>query len=435
MRLYLSTAFIFLGFLAYSQSIGSLSPDNANDGETLDVTISGLNTNFSQATSTIVSFYFSTGTSTVTTPNNVTIHNDQSLTANVTVPSGTYQGMYGISVFNTIDGCMAAPESFLVNGPAAPVLNSASPSSMNPGMQYNVQINGSNTNFFQSGTNEVYFLFSQATNTLTMASNVNVIDDQNLTADINVPANTYGGDYDVLVYNSIDGFVWLTDGVTVNGPQAPSISSITPTQGNVGGTYTITINGNNTTFSQGSNGAGFFTSSTNTCNLGGFGSRSVWNSSFTSFDSHSDIASATITPDFINVISDEIIEVTVTFPVDAVTGPVYFDLYNSNQGYIINPFEFILNDQGLSINENKKDFSVYPNPFEDQLILDFEDYDDQNVEIEILSMSGKLFHKESKVVKNSRLEVNLETSLSKGVYLLKVLSTDGTIKVKKITKR
>ena len=79
MKLFSVLSLILITNLAYSQSISGISPNSADDGETLNVSISGLNTNFSQATNTVVTFYFDSGTSTITSPNSFTINNNQSI--------------------------------------------------------------------------------------------------------------------------------------------------------------------------------------------------------------------------------------------------------------------------------------------------------------------------------------------------------------------
>lgn len=415
----------------FGQDITNINPDNANDGATLDVTISGAGTNFTQATNTIISFYFDVGTSTVTNPNYFTVDDDQNITANLTVPAGTYQGYYGFTVYNDVDGCMAAPESFLVNGPAMPEITNISPNSGSPGNTYNVQLTGVNTNFTQSVNNEVYFMFSQATNTITMGTNVVVLDDENLTTDITVPAGAYGGDYDVIVYSDYDGYLWHPESFTVNGPPAPSIVGVSPNQGLAGNTYTIVVTGNNTTFTQGFNNATFFTSSTNTCFIG---SRAESNYA-TSF-LEKDYASVAVEPNFINVISDEIMEVNVTFPSDIETGPVKFDLYNSQQGYIYNPFEFLITGYSNVISHQPiQGLKVYPNPFNDEIQVEIESDISQSVKMELLSASGKVLTTSNFDAVTGNNQFTLKTDVASGVYLLKVTQEDGNTQLERVIKK
>ena len=429
--------FLSLVFVAtsYSQSISSITPDDAEDGETLSVSISGVNTHFAQATNTVVSFYFDSGTSTVTAPNSVDINYNENLTAEITVPAGTYQGSYGFTVFNELDGCLTAPSSFTVDGPPAPEIVNVSPSQLTPGGTFNVQISGNNTSFTQSSTNEVYFMFSQATNTLTMANNVVVSNDELLSADIEVPSGAYGGDYDVLVYNDVDGYRWLEEGVSVNGPTAPSITGITPSSGNIGGTYTITMTGNNTLFTQGFNGATFFTTSTNTCYLGGIGGRTNQNIKHPWFSPSEDIMLSSIEPDNINVINDELLEVTVTFPHGEIHGSVYFDLFNTEQGYVKNPYTFSLVNEELKLTEASMEFNVFPNPFTNEVNLVSKDFEGKNIDYELISSTGKSLKRGMINVNKGENKLNLENNLPQGIYYLRVHSENGETAVKKLIKQ
>lgn len=108
--------FALIYFFSQAQQIDDISPNYADAGETLDVTISGTNTFFTQATNTAIFFFFSGSSSTATTPNFFTINNDNQITANLTVPQNTYQGWYDYSVYTDIIGTLYQPESFQVYG-------------------------------------------------------------------------------------------------------------------------------------------------------------------------------------------------------------------------------------------------------------------------------------------------------------------------------
>ncbi|HZH87147.1 MAG TPA: T9SS type A sorting domain-containing protein [Brumimicrobium sp.] len=99
-----------------AQSYVSISPNEANHGETLNVTITGTNTSFSQASNTSIKFYFTASSTTATIPNYYNVQNNNTIIANLTVPLGTYTGWYDYSVGNGIDGLMYNPVSFKVNG-------------------------------------------------------------------------------------------------------------------------------------------------------------------------------------------------------------------------------------------------------------------------------------------------------------------------------
>lgn len=119
------TAFlIFMPFcFTNAQQIFGITPNSADAGETLDVTISGTNTLFTQATNTAIFFFFGSSSSTATSPNSFTIDNDNQITANLTVPAGTLQGWYDYSVYTDVIGTLYQASSFQVVGEVANLSN------------------------------------------------------------------------------------------------------------------------------------------------------------------------------------------------------------------------------------------------------------------------------------------------------------------------
>jgi hypothetical protein len=91
----------------------SNSPQFALTGQTLNVTIFGSNTHFTQGSSTI-GFMFSQGSGTLNV-NSYDILDDNRLYVNVTVPSNSQDGEYKICVYNTFDGIMFLYDAFIVH--------------------------------------------------------------------------------------------------------------------------------------------------------------------------------------------------------------------------------------------------------------------------------------------------------------------------------
>ena len=100
-------------------SLVAVNPDTVNAGQTLTVTITGVNTHFSQASKTTkVIFDLNQGSSTVV--NSINIANDTSLTAKIIIPAYIVSGNYNITVSDSIDGELKLENAFHVNGiPAA----------------------------------------------------------------------------------------------------------------------------------------------------------------------------------------------------------------------------------------------------------------------------------------------------------------------------
>jgi len=192
-------------------SLISINPSVANAGETLDVTITGADTHFMQATWTTVDFGFNTGGGVVNTLN---IIDDFTIDANITVPSSTFLGDYDVYVNNSIDGNLLMPYGFHVNGLAQPLLVSTNPSGANAGETLDVTITGTDTHFMQATWTTVDFGFNPGTG---VVNTVNIIDDYTIDANITVPSTTFTGYYDVFIDNSVDGNLILINGFFVDG--------------------------------------------------------------------------------------------------------------------------------------------------------------------------------------------------------------------------
>jgi uncharacterized protein (TIGR02145 family) len=127
-----------------------------------------------------------------------------------------------------------------------PLVNLINPESGHPGQTLTVTISGQNTHFTQ-GTNMVWF--EQGTSTI-QAYNIYSVNDTILDATFSLPFSPLGY-YDVNCYNSYDGLLQpLENGFLL---EFPIINSINPESGYNGQTLTVTISGQNTHFTQGTN--------------------------------------------------------------------------------------------------------------------------------------------------------------------------------------
>lgn len=94
-------------------SIVSVSPSTASSGETLNVTITGENTNFDQASGTLLSFSFEQASSSIV--NSYTIVDDLTLKANITVPVNISENTYDVSINNSADGILYLLDGFTIS--------------------------------------------------------------------------------------------------------------------------------------------------------------------------------------------------------------------------------------------------------------------------------------------------------------------------------
>ncbi|MES2514498.1 MAG: T9SS type A sorting domain-containing protein [Bacteroidota bacterium] len=310
-KIYFFLVTLFLSFCGVSQSLLSISPANANSGQTLSVTISGTHTHFIQTSGTTVNFSFAQTSGTVV--NSVTVVNDSILSANLTVPVNVPSGSYDVTTTNPTDGTLSLVSSFYVNGITPPSLVAVNPGNGSAGQTLNVTITGTRTHFSQAVTNQVSFSFSQTSGTAIINS-VTVANDSSLQANITIPSNIVSGYYNANVQNSIDGFVSLNNGFYVIGIPQPSIALVNPSVAQTGQTLNVTITGSNTHFVQG-------------------GSTAV---DFTFMQTSGTVVASFVNS--INTVSDSLIIANITVPTNAVVGNYKVRVYDVTDGFLFDDF-------------------------------------------------------------------------------------------------
>ncbi len=239
-----------------SPRIISVNPNSAKAGQTLDVTITGANTNFNQfiqqgsmtisnANLNITKPYFYQGSSTTTfiNKNSYTIIDVNTVKYNLTIPSNYPSGPVDFS-FYTSNGEYGMEDAFYINPTPAPKIVSINPSTVNAGQTLDVTITGSNTNFSQGSSTTLSFGFEQGSNT-TIVNSYNIINDSTMTVNISVPSNVYSGPYDVYLNNYMDGTLHLFNGITVVGASCNISAGFTYNHTGSGSyTFTNTSTGN-----------------------------------------------------------------------------------------------------------------------------------------------------------------------------------------------
>ena len=207
----------------------SITPNTANNGQTLDVTIIGSNTNFTQynqGSATInpsVSFYSNQqGSSSSLNVYNVQVLSPTQIKATVSVPYETFTSDYSIYVNDGSYNNLYLDNAFHVNGLTPPKLESITPNTANKGQTLDVTITGSNTNFTQynqgSGTiipTVSFYNNQQGSSTTLNVYNVQVLSPTQIKATVSVPFNALLGDYDVVVSDNQSFEITLNNGFKV----------------------------------------------------------------------------------------------------------------------------------------------------------------------------------------------------------------------------
>lgn len=237
--------FLILFYQSFSQSITSISPNNALQGQWLNVTISGQNTNFTTGSPT--------GWLSKPGQNNIfvspkTIISDTQYSSFVQIPLTTDTGLWDVNVNDTTIGTMTLANGFTILSqnytPPAPVL--LSPSDGSTLSACNTTFNWNASNFANSYQiivdNDPAFLPPNILNTTTYSNNYS----QQLT----LPGGTiYWKVRGYITYNNFSNWS-QTFSFTVN--SNPVLVSINPDSAQIGQTLSVIISGSCTNFTQGS---------------------------------------------------------------------------------------------------------------------------------------------------------------------------------------
>ncbi|MBS1592915.1 MAG: T9SS type A sorting domain-containing protein [Bacteroidetes bacterium] len=184
--------------------IVSVDTNYAAIGTTLDVTISGVATNFDQGTTTYISF--SQGSSSYIPVNSVNVLDAHTILANISVQSNQPMGFYDLTTYDDWDGYLTLPNAFVVTDTAAGIVV-VNPIDTTGNDSTTLRIIGSGTSFGYPGSTTVVWLGQTHRSSVpnALASSVNIINANTLEATFQFPAGSPGGWYDVYVLNSIDG--------------------------------------------------------------------------------------------------------------------------------------------------------------------------------------------------------------------------------------
>lgn len=241
-----SLLFMLFGLLTNAlsaQSLTNISPDEGMQGETLQLTISGQNTHFDQATS--VSVNLQQGSATIIYPFEIFTQSDQTLNAVFGFTWANDPGVYDLRVANEIDGVMMMYDAFeVMENPVQPELVSIVPNTGQQGEMLEVLISGQNTHFqastttvaLKQGTITIYPLYSES------------MSDTEISSAFSFSNYHPTGLYDVYTYNDIDGELLLEDSFTLTEELDPQLAGIDPPGGIAGTMLEFDVYGENTHF-------------------------------------------------------------------------------------------------------------------------------------------------------------------------------------------
>lgn len=374
--------------------ITSVSPVEGEQGETLDVTITGEDMFFSAASGINVNFWGSSAG--FIQGSSVVVLNENQIKTTLKISRGTPAGSYALDL--NIDGeGFYAYDVFTVleDGIPDPRLVSVSPSEVSRGQVLDVTITGERTQFTQSSNIQVYLSGNGWFEPLSTV----IVSDTKLKCSFFFPLDAPLGAYTVYVYDGISQQLELWDGLTIIGnPNSdPILVSVTPAMTFPGQTLDVTITGVRTHF--------MASSATYSLYI---------------FSQATDLMATSFT-----ATSNTTMNARFEIPTDFPLGVYDLGIGSSIDGWITLLQSVIVNAVGLG-EEEKLSIQLYPNPVKDKLYLKTET--EVNT-ITILDITGRQIPIDKNEIEH---QANLYTipldriGLKKGIYFIRLTSDSGS---------
>ncbi|MFA9212987.1 MAG: T9SS type A sorting domain-containing protein [Candidatus Methylacidiphilales bacterium] len=392
----LTIFYMLAAFMGFSQTI-SLTPNNANKGQSLPVSITGIGTNFSRGSNTITFIRQGTSTTEVTL-SNLTVISNNLMGGLLNVSSTAAAGAYTVRVTNPQNTTVNLTNGFTVNNTSStPSLVSITPNTGMQGQTLAISITGLNTNF-SSGSNTIKF-FKQGTESFDFYELSNSpINNNLLSASIIIDPSAPTGIYSVGVENNFEELLMLNNSFTVT-QNNKSITTVAPNNGTQGQTLNVSITGLNTSFNSGSPSFYFFQQ-----------------------------GSPVVDIEVLNVTANSATQATIQVSINpnAIVGLYDIGYYNMSDGAIFKQNAFTVNKLIIGTPEiNKTTAQIYPNPASQVINI----ASNQIIEeVTIIDITGRLIAIKKPENKQTTTELNIgDLQIPKGIFIVKVQSLNGLV--------
>ncbi|MDP4266982.1 MAG: T9SS type A sorting domain-containing protein [Bacteroidota bacterium] len=188
-------------------ALTSINSDFGRQGQTLDVTVSGINNHFLQGSNTFgIGYVQGSNTTNNIIVNNLTVVNDNQLLINMTIPPYTPIALYDVWVNNSMYG-LVSKSLFRVITLKAPYIDEVYPANGVTGETISVTIKGKNTHFQLGGGTSAYLTNSGKSNSSINFTNIQVLNDSVLNASLQIPSDAVTSFWDLIVN---DGYETIT---------------------------------------------------------------------------------------------------------------------------------------------------------------------------------------------------------------------------------
>lgn len=375
-------------------SIESISPSEGDQGAFLPITITGVNTRFTQAsniTATLVKGF----------TNNIFLSafaaNDTTLVCNAAIPQNAEPGLYNL-VVNVGNTVLNKADAFEVKPVDFGEIVDVTPNEGEKGQSLDLTIKCSRTKFLTSGS-FIYVEFSSDNGGYFEGSNLMVVNDTTLTVEVTLDNTVRLGSYRLFItgngfsLNAPDMFTVIGDPNT-----EPRLKAIAPNYGYPGQKLDVTLTGTNTNFMQSSNvSVAIFSQST-----------------FVEASSY-------------NATNDSTIIASFNIPSNFPLGKYDFGYISDEDGYLDLKEVFLVVATSVKelVNELSQLF-VYPNPVENELYFNSEE---AVKSVTITDITGKQIVipiEEVKETTANTYSIILDKyAVSKGIHFLRVETTQG----------
>ena len=219
-------ASVLITSMVCGQSISSVAPNSGERGTfQLPVLISGSNTNFSNATSTLVRFSQGTPTLMELEVTNINSVSPTSVSCDIQIPYSAALGNYTVSVYDqNIGGMLDLPVGFTVLPNSQTVtLVGTTPQNAAINQTLPITISVDNAHFSQA-TNTSFFLMQQGTNTMLfpVPGSLVALNNSHLKAQFDFTGYPAGTTFDAYCSNSFDGYFFDDSAVVLTSPTSIS---------------------------------------------------------------------------------------------------------------------------------------------------------------------------------------------------------------------
>jgi len=210
--------------------ISKVNPAKAYQGDKVAIYVYGKNVTFTNGTNQQVRLNRGGGGPGANiTPDSTKVVHDSLAIGYFSIATTAQAGLYNVQILNTVHGTLSLPQSFeIMLPPSAPQIKNLTPSRGTIGTTVPVIIYCANTTLTKS-TGLAFAIFRQGGGGTINGTNIVIVNDSTVTADLAIPGTAVIGLYNARMQNTPHGTLTLINGFeVVSYPVKPKIVSVDP---------------------------------------------------------------------------------------------------------------------------------------------------------------------------------------------------------------